>query len=345
MAFLPITIKNRTIRVHKAVVKPAFTAKTVLVEDNWDFVDLWLRKRSGQRKAEYFWKQARAFYEASKLLPKTSSPLTIYYCAMNAAKALLLSKGITPSPSHGLDGKTIGGKTSLSNETITLKGGGVLAELCRYFGESVNGETYDLKSIFYNLPFIHRAFCTSYTSEQELFIPIHDPIFVRKKTSRESWFCCEIRDKKFQNENTIQTLEKFERDLGVEDKFIIRRQKRFNWIRGSLLSQNLTTLTNYHRKVRRSTFYIYGLSRLWYLKRGPANDGVIPRSTLTLTFMAMHRLSELARYSPDALDRHFFCRHNWLLSQFIHRSLDQFIDEISAEITGFDFMLPGYTTR
>jgi len=55
----------------------------------------------------------------------------------------------------------------------------------------------------------------------------------------------------------------------------------------------------------------------------------------------MHRLSELARYSPKSLANHFESRHNWLLSEFISTALYQFIDEISSEITGQEFMVPG----
>ena len=68
-------------------------------------------------------------------------------------------------------------------------------------------------------------------------------------------------------------------------------------------------------------------------------------SPLTLTLMAMHRISELARYTPDVLSRHFDSQHNWLLSEFINLSLRQFLDEISAEITSHEFMPPGVASR
>jgi hypothetical protein len=111
------------------------------------------------------------------------------------------------------------------------------------------------------------------------------------------------------------------------------------------IEDNLDRLVAYHDKVRRSMYYIKGITRLWYLKREGSHQHRIERSSLTLTFMALHRLSELARYSPDALMRHFESRHNWLLSQFIVRGLEQFLDELAAEITGHDFMAPSYSTR
>jgi hypothetical protein len=36
---------------------------------------------------------------------------------------------------------------------------------------------------------------------------------------------------------------------------------------------------------------------------------------------------------------------NWLLSEFTSLSLTQFIDEIAAELTGHEFMPPGYAPR
>jgi hypothetical protein len=106
-------------------------------------------------------------------------------------------------------------------------------------------------------------------------------------------------------------------------------------------SKNLDALRKYHRKLRKDLHYIHGPTRLWYLKRGGALKGLTPRSSLTITFAAMHRLSELARYDPTRLARHFDCQHNWLLSEFIATARTQFIDEISSEITGQEFMIPG----
>jgi YaaC-like Protein len=60
-----------------------------------------------------------------------------------------------------------------------------------------------------------------------------------------------------------------------------------------------------------------------------------------MTFAAMHRLSELAHYTPMKLARHLDCQHNWLRSEFVATACSQFVDEISSEITGQEFMIPG----
>jgi len=62
---------------------------------------------------------------------------------------------------------------------------------------------------------------------------------------------------------------------------------------------------------------------------------------LTITFALMHRLSELSRYDPIRLKKHFDCQHNWLISEFINLAPTQFIYAIACEITGQEFKIPG----
>lgn len=339
MSFRDISHKNKSLTIHKAVSEPHFNEKTILVTSTWDYVDLWL-KRAGKHDARFFWNQAHSFYDATLLLPKVSAPLTAYYCFLNATKALLLTKGVNFSDQHGVVGFTIGGQTSLSNEKVKFKTGGILPALCQHLGEATNGEIYTLKDLLYNLPNIHRAFDLTYSSDPELFIPIYNPKIVRSMTTHESWFCAELRDK-FANQHTINKLPAgFERERSVQDKWVIRAKKRFDW-RPKKKAASLNRYKNYHKRLRKNLYYINGASRLWYIKRGGNMRGIIPRSTMTITFAAMHKLSEMARYTPDKLSRHFDCQHNWLLSEFITSAPAQFIDEISSELTGHEFMVPG----
>ncbi|WP_299143409.1 YaaC family protein [uncultured Vibrio sp.] len=62
----------------------------------------------------------------------------------------------------------------------------------------------------------------------------------------------------------------------------------------------------------------------------------------SLTIGAMHRLSELSRYNPQNLHKHLTKDASWLLSEFINKSIYQFIDQISSEITGNDFRVTGF---
>jgi hypothetical protein len=57
--------------------------------------------------------------------------------------------------------------------------------------------------------------------------------------------------------------------------------------------------------------------------------------------MAMHRMSEIARYKPLELNRLLEGRRNWILYEFTRVAQNQFIDEIAAEITGYEISPAG----
>ena len=62
---------------------------------------------------------------------------------------------------------------------------------------------------------------------------------------------------------------------------------------------------------------------------------------MSLIMAAMHRISEIARYKPEQLAHLMKSKENWLMHEFLTLALDQFIDELAAEITGQDIMCTG----
>ncbi|MFL0076606.1 YaaC family protein [Tenacibaculum maritimum] len=341
MSYSPINKNSRPIRLHKARVNPEFNSKTVLVDDIWEYIEMWL-KRNSTKKAQFYWSQTKDFYNATQILNKNSAPLTAYYCFLNAVKTLFEVKNINAVDRHGVTGYSTGNYSSLQNESIIFQTGGILPQLCNFLGEPINRDIYNLKDILYNLSYLHRAYCLTYTNQAELYIPISNPIFVRKNQSSESWLIFEISDYKYQNGHTVNKLPNgFEKDNGQPNKWIYRKRNRFRWkTQGPQRSGNINRLVNYHKSCRKSLHYIAGDKTLWYFKRDTPNN-VINRCNLTLTFAAMHKLSELARYNPVRLAKHFESQHNWLLSEFINISTYQFMDGIASEITGRTFLKPG----
>lgn len=341
MGFQEITYRGRTLRPRKAIANPDFDAETVLVSDPWEYVDLWL-KRAKNPKARDYWEQAREFSDAAFHLPPTSAPVPAYYSMLNATKALLSVRGEKVKDAHGVHGAQEEARTSLDGEKVNFHAGGVLAGLCRIIGEDPGPATYSMKEALYNLPYVHRAYSLTFTSVPELFIPVRNPRFVRKTRSQEAWFCAELENR-YNNKRTEKKLPGgWEMDVGAEIDGTVRMKSRFKWEGRKAGSEaNQKRLVRYHRKVRQSLFYIYGPQRLWYLKRGEVGSSWVDRSSLTLTFAAMHRLSELSRYDPLSLRGHLDRQHNWLVSEFISVAPRQFIDEIASEMTGSDFLVPG----
>ncbi|MGE5604724.1 MAG: YaaC family protein, partial [Bacteroidota bacterium] len=320
----PIIFKNRELTLHKAINNPCFESKTVLTDSCWRYVEMWLRRKNAE-KALFYWKQAEQFFKASTLLPLESSPLTTYYCFLNATKALLFEKGVLFNDKrHGISGgRNPGNKVTLIGEQVTFQMDGVLPGLCKYLGEPVIAKiSYRLKNILYNLPYIHRAYCLTFTSDDELFFPISKPRFVKNQRSHDAWFEA-ILDSKYSNQHTINKLPTdYIRDSSYNDKCVIRYNRIFTWNPNDR-TNSIQNLKTYHSNLRKDIYYIYGPTRLWYIKRNQT-PGIINRSSLTLTLAAMHRLSELSRYSPHILAKHLESQHNWLLSEFIEKSLYQF---------------------
>jgi len=333
-----LNISGKPARLHGSLISPDFQKPRVLCADPWDFVALWL-KREHEKEALFYWEQAKSFYNASKLLPNLSSPLTSYYCFLNATKALLTAKKQEFSDKHGLSGESLSGRTSLDNEVLDFKGGGILPALCTLLGDpSRSDKKFTMKNILWRMPFIHRSFCLTYTSATELFIPLSNSGFMRKDGSKKAWFQAEI-PKRYVNAHTKKLLEPGFELFNKDGIYELRRKKRFNWS-GRNIEDSLIIFKKYHKTIRRRIVPIYATENRWYLKKSVAGHGEIKNSQLVLIFAAMHRLSELSRYDPVTFSSHFSVNHNWLLSEFINNSPNQFLYGIASEITGLEFIKP-----
>jgi hypothetical protein len=343
-----LKVSQRRVWMHKGVVAADFGALHVLSNDPWQFVELFL-SRGKSYDALAYWTQARRFAEASHQLGPEAAPLTIYYAFLNAAKALLKFKNVTHADQHGVNGlRPENARASLINETITFKNGGVLPALCGYFNESTSKTSHSLRDILWNIPFIHRAFCLSFKSTQELFIPLESARYVRHDSSRESWFEAKIVPRYSDGRMLKSVPTSFETFAESDGSASIRRRKRFNWYFGQANASSkkdaIRRLQVYHAATRRVIVHISGERDLWYVKKQLPGNTASARHTITLMFAAMHRLSELSRYDPAGLDRHLSGQANWLLVEFINHALGQFIDQIATEITGFQFWPPKMRT-
>lgn len=344
-----ISKANSPYKLRKALISPNYVSKTVLTDSTWSYVSIYLKKSNcpEAKEALFYWDQARNFYEATKTLSSISKPLTIYYCFLNASKALLTYKNKGFNLKHGVSGKRIDGKIKLQNEIISLKPQGVLSSLAEYFKCNIraNEPEMDLKKIFYNLPYIHRAFHLTFSQYGELFIPILNPRFVFDKGRNKGWFECEL-EKEHSNKNKINCLIGFGIDNHYQNvhNVIIRRNKTFTWelTRSVPNDASIKSFENYYYNMRSKLQYIFSPNDLWYIKRTDLKNNLIDKNTCVLILAGMHRLSELSRYEPQTLVKHLESEHSWLLNEFINKSMKQFIDNISSEITGNDFRVTGF---
>jgi hypothetical protein len=178
----------------------------------------------------------------------------------------------------------------------------------------------------------------------EIYIPITNPRFVHDKLRKEGWLEFEL-EKEHSNKTTLNRLVGYgiDKKYYVDEYYTLRRNKTFHWDapRNNPTAASHTNLTNYYFKIRKELKYIYPFDT-WYVKRKDIHTGIIDKGTLTLTYAAMHRLSELSRYDPQRLKKHLESTSGWLLSEFIDKSSSQFVEQISSEITGDDFRPTGF---
>ena len=343
-----LKINSKQIRLMKPVTHADYNQKTVLTNSVWEYVELWL-KRNGTNEAKeslFYWKQAKYFFDASEILPTESKPLTAYYCCLNAAKALLAIRGKSidfNNLSHGITSDRRQWKdNNIKHAEVTFLGSGVLYELSKCLGEEACKKNYSVYTLLYNIPCIHRAFSITYNAS-ELFIPINHDSFVFDSSLKKGWFQFFV-DKTYSSKKILGYLPKcFEIVPNDKDDIsIVRFRKRFDWNKSENIKCRLKGLSSYHGKIRKDIHYVLGDSKLWYIKKDlPKNPDVINRGSITLIFATMHWLSELVRYNPKKFNQMMQTKQNWLLHEFVDTCLYQYIDEISAEMTGVDIMCPG----
>lgn len=348
---LQIKHGTKNYELKKGLIKPNYESKTVLTDSTWSYVSIYL-KASKNEEALMYWDQAQNFYEATLKLDMLSKPLTTYYCFLNASKALLRIKGIGFDLKHGVSGEKQNGHYLLSNEVVRIYPKGILSGLCTYFQDSINipsGKKYEelnFKNILYNLEYIHRAYHLTYNNQAELLIPVTDCQFVHDKSRKSAWFQVNLETKLSTND-ILKKLVGFSIDKKYDnsDSFTLRRNKTFTWEvkNNKPTEKSIASFEKYYKNMRRKMRYIYSPNKLWYIKRDDVMN-VIDKHPIVLTFAGMHRLSELSRYDPSVLQKYLDGKESWLLTEFISKSIEQFVDNISSEITGDNFRVTGFRT-
>lgn len=350
--YTPIIHNSRKLRLPTAIMAPAVGAPAVLTNVPWEFVDLYLAKQTQAnaiaKEARFYWSQAREFYDVAAGMSLRCAPLLLYYAFMNATKALLSVKQVAFCRDHGVtrdDQSCDSSGVQFSHLGVQFKKNkqgkhfGIAHSLSQYHLEREYCDRHSLRDVLYNLPFVHRTYHITFPGQPELFLPLKPPRFVTKEGTNDVVVLA-----KLENEHSIADMkhvlpETIEGHSDGDGDFVV--SKTPTSISSSIVGEaELQQLGASVRILREGLSYIAGVDTLWYLKLNRPNAPILQRQSLTLMFLAMHRLSELCRYSPDALDSLLNGEQNWLLSEFIRMSGPQFVDQIASEITGMTFLPP-----
>jgi hypothetical protein len=227
------------------------------------------------------------------------------------------------------------------NEGVRILTKGVLPSLSSYYGETESTTTHSLHELFFNMTFIHRTYCLTYTAQREMFLPVADCRYVRETNGKQAYLTASL-SADLEPRRTMNILpSSFVRDASSDDPRAIRSTASVSCSKSTNpTATDLSNLIRLHREIRGELCYINGPQTLWYVKALVAGPRRLSRQPPTMVLAAMHRLSEICRYRPLELASHLAGQKNWLLSEFIQMSPLQFIDEIASEITGCQFLVP-----
>lgn len=374
----PFQFKNKSLHMKKAYTSQDYQSSTVLTDDAFTYIDFFfgshkksmkyldpaLRAKYGDPNKYHFsfyWKQAMSFYSAAKALPIESSPLASYYSMLNAVKALIAFKKtyvddfVVNFSAHGLleDKHSIG--ESLETIGVQRLDFGVFTEFGKILESNFDviwprRTAWTLKKMLYNLAFLHRAYVTTYTTPrgrkvQELFLPVkagESPMYY-KGNDNSLYLKLQIERYNFPpTASSIPTsiMASISNDFAEceNEPFTLHSvngaRRNADSISGELKALNTILRKNFQ--------YIKSSKRLWYLRRSNlGSSDIINANSMLIEMAAMHRFSEIVRYKPEQLARLMDSKENWLTHEFLSHALDQFIDEIAAEITGQDIMCTG----
>ncbi|MDP9916500.1 hypothetical protein J2W24_002147 [Variovorax boronicumulans] len=263
---------------------------------------------------------------------------------MNATKALLVAKSIAIQEGHGVGKHNMQGNSTaidLDNEGVRIKNKGVLPALSLHLQEVELTKNHSMNELLYNVPCIHRTFCITYPAQEDMFIPLTDCQYVVDTGSMDAYLIGKLSldfdDPKFMARLPATLVA--DPAGGSSRNF---RSVKTARVSGPTLPDvaDIVAISDLNSHLRKDLHYIAGSQTLWYAKANVTGPRRLQRSPLTATLAAMHRLSELSRYHPMELSQFFSGPQNWLLNEFIQMSPQQFLDEISAEITGHQCMTP-----
>ena len=355
---------NVPLRLRKSYTKPKLQTHTVLTDDAFSYVDFFFKKHPKKVKDEngkvikqnyiFYWKQANNFYNAAKILPIESAPLPMYYSMLNAMKAYILYCSENPSDalkslnSHGLNehnGGDANAKKDLSSIYVKKRNNGVFTYFSKMIDSDINekwpqSSSLSVKELMSNLSFIYNSYIATYDLKRkdERFIPLKAgsvPNF-RYCNDRKIHLVAEVQRDYFKSDAT--SIPK-EIAISLENHFEFSSDNPFDLISKEAFKKS--EISGVYSKYRKMFSFISSEKKLWYIDENAIlGNNSIP--AILCIVAITHRFSEIVRYKPEEMERLLSNKENWLIHEFLSLALDQFVDEISCEITKHDIMKTRY---
>jgi hypothetical protein len=181
------------------------------------------------------------------------------------------------------------------NEGVRILTKGVLPSLSSYYGETESTTTHSLHELFFNMTFIHRTYCLTYTAQREMFLPVADCRYVRETNGKQAYLTASL-SADLEPRRTMNILpSSFVRDASSDDPRAIRSTASVSCSKSTNpTATDLSNLIRLHREIRGELCYINGPQTLWYVKALVAGPRRLSRQPPTMVLAAMHRLAKFA---------------------------------------------------
>ena len=353
-----------SLRLRKSFTNADISSHSVLTDDVFSYVDFWfktnkkiLKDENGKRVEQdhaFYWNQAKNFYVATKSLPIESSPLPMYYCMLNAIKAYIfynansfdeirncfnghgLHEGMQDVEDHSV---------RLDNIFVIRDGWGVFSKFSKLIDDDFENKwecgrsgAVSIKELVSQLSFIHSAYISTYSlpRKNEKFIPLlsgSTPTF-RYCRDRKIRLVIDI-DRNYFKQDAIILPEEIKQS--IPECFEINSDNCFQLISKQFFRKK--DILSVYKEYRKHFSYIMADKRIWYLLREINNENCMPNlNSMLISVAVVHRFSEIVRYKPEQMYRLLQGKESWLIHEFLSIVLDQFMDEISCEITKKEIM-------
>lgn len=361
---------NVVLRLRKAYKKPALNCHSVLTDDIFTYVDFFFKKHKKCLKDSngntirqnyiFYWQQAHNFYKAAKILPVESSPLPMYYCMLNAAKAYILyyikdfSDVSKDFGNHGIVEMSVIEdirQQKLSEIFVVRHNYGVFPLFSKMLDDNFESKwpsgkecPYSAQELIRSLAFVHSAYISTYDigRKDECFIPLsanETPLFYYCNDGKIHLIA--TLQKSYFSKSAVKIPEEIKNRIpnifivSPEDPFCIISKEGFK----------KSDIQNQYTDFRKQFSVISANIRLWYLNKTFSEFPSSQINDLSKIMALTHRFSEIVRYKPEQMEELLNGKENWLIHEFLSLALDQFIDELACEITKQEIMPTRYKLK
>ena len=310
--------------------------------------------------AAAFVDQARELYFAAANRPVTAAtPLILYYCYLNLAKAFILAidqRRVLDKAQHGLSEQLGPGRTELTDAYLdAFPSRGAKVNVFSEFVRAVAGEglghqvRLPLLQLLPQVVPVHRLWVAASGVNSERFLGVERVAFMQDKSVKQIWLLIEV----FADSLAVLGLSHAEfldraglvnswREVRCSDSLGGRRLVRFEQLvgltYGSRPTDEVPNLVATARSKLWAAATMYAPWRRYYLYAAPAAEQAAVLPQLASIYAITYYLGSIARYRPHHFQRILEGPYGPWLQAFLNEQPTQFLFLLTSDIAKRDLL-------